>query len=364
MIWIVFAVLAALTLTALLMPVLSGGVSLAVARSDYDRAVFKDQLAEIERDVARGLLNGEEAAAARNEVSRRLLQAADQKASVTGARPNALLPAIAALAVPALAATLYFSAGQPGLPDVPRAARMANAQASGDFVAMVAQVEEHMQANPDDVKGWQVLGPAYRREQRWQDAANAFGNIVRLSPPDAALFADYGEMLVLANDGNINAEAQTVFGKAMVLDPKEPKSRFFTAIALKQQGQPDAAKAALQALLADAPADAPWRGMVESAIADMAAKPPALTPEQMQSGAVMNAGDQQQMIRGMVDNLDAKLKADPNNIEGWLRLIRARSVLGEADKAKAALTTARDTFKDKPEALQSLEGLAKDLNLL
>jgi cytochrome c-type biogenesis protein CcmH len=364
MIWFVFALLALLTMAGLLLPVVSGKVSLAVARSDYDKAVFRDQLAEIERDMARGLLNGEEAAAARNEISRRLLQASERAPLAAAGRRSVIFPAIVALAVPVLAGGLYFANGQPGLPDVPRAARMANAQANGDFVALVAQVEEHMAANPDDLNGWRVLGPAYRRQQRWQEAADAFANVVRLAPPDAATLSDYGEMLVLANQGTVTGEAQKAFGQAMVIDPKEPKSRFFTAIALKQKGQNDAAKAALQSLLADAPADAPWHGMVESALADMGGKPPALTEDQLQAGSAMSAGDQQQMIRGMVDNLDAKLKADPGNLEGWLRLIRARSVLGEADKAKAALATARDALKDKPEGLQALEALAKELNLL
>lgn len=364
MIWMVFTLLALAVLGGLLLPVVRGNVGLAVARADYDKAVFRDQLAEIERDVARGLLSGEEAAAARNEISRRLLHAAQAVAEPHAARPGIVLPVIAALAVPVAAGALYVASGQPGLPDVPRAARLASAQANGDFPALVAQVEDHMSQNPDDLKGWQVLAPAYRREQRWQDAASAFANILRLSPPTPETLADYGEMMVLANDGTMTAEAQKVFAQALHIDPREPKSRFFVALALKQQGRGDEARAMLQALLADAPADAPWRGMVEAALAGETGQPPALAQDQVNTGAATGAGDQQQMIRTMVEGLDAKLRASPDNLEGWLRLIRARVVLGEVDKAKAALAAARDAFQDKPDAQQAIEGLAKDLNLL
>ena len=365
-IWIIFAAMTAAVMAGLLLPAMRRDQAPATERAAFDKAVFRDQLAEVERDRARGLIGEAEAAAASNEISRRLLQAAQgEPKSAAPAGRVALAAVAAALLVPAIAVPLYMEYGNPGLPDVPRGPRIENAAANNDFPALVAKVEAHLGANPDDVQGWAILAPAYRREQRWDDAAEAFANILRLSKPTAEILSDYGEMLVFAKQGIVSAEAHKAFGEALLLDPKDPKARFFVAIGLKQEGKMDQARTALQALLADAPADAAWRPMVEAEIADTSAsRPPALSQDQMAAGASMAAGDQQQMIRSMVDGLEAKLKADANNLEGWLRLIRARTVLNEPDRAKAALASAREFFKDKPDALASLDGLAKELNLL
>jgi cytochrome c-type biogenesis protein CcmH len=364
-IWIIFAIMTAVVMAGLLMPVLRRTPTPAASRADFDKAVFRDQLAEVERDRERGIIGEAEAEAAKNEISRRLLQAAQaQPVSADTRKPGVVLPVLAALLVPAVALPLYIANGVPGMPDVPRAQRMENAAKSGDFEALVAQVEAHLGDNPDDISGWKVLAPAYEREQRWSDAADAYANILRLSKPDAATLASYGEMQVYAKQGLVTAEAHKAFGQALLIDPKDPKSRYYVALGLKQEGKSAEAKAAFAALLADSPADAPWRGIVQAELNDQTSRPPALTAEQMASGAGMAAGDQQQMIRSMVDGLEAKLKADANNLDGWLRLIRARTVLDEADRARQALATAREYFKDQPAALTSLDGLAKELNLI
>ncbi len=345
MIWLIFAIMTAAVLAALSMPLWRAGAEVAPGRGRHDRAVFRDQLAELERDRARGAIGAAEAEAARNEISRRLIEAARPQSQASTGRAGTV-GLIGATMVPFVAIALYLNSGMPRLADVPLAARLEKAVDNQDFVALVAKVERHLGQNPDDVKGWQVLAPAYKRERRWQDAADAYANIIRLSKPDAATIADYGEMLVFANEAMVTAEAARAFAAALQADAKNPKARFFAALALKQEGKSEEARQAFEALLAESPADAAFKPMVEAELRDLAA-----------------GGDQQAMIRAMVDGLEERLKTDSSDLDGWQRLIRSRAVLKEMDKARAAYATARHHFSGEPEALAALDGLATELNI-
>ena len=243
------------------------------------------------------------------------------------------------------------------------AARMAEAEEKGDYEALIVKVEQHLASNPDDIEGWKVLAPAYRRGLRVADSGEAHRNIVRLSPPDARAIADYAEAMVMAGQGIVSAEAHDLFGKALELDPKLPKARFYDALALKQEGKTAEAKAALEAFLKDTPADAPWRPMLVAEMQDMGAKPPALDSETMAAAQDMSAEDQQAMIRTMVDGLEERLAANPDDLDGWLRLIRSRAVLGEAGKAKDAYDKAQAHYSGNADALAQIAALSKDMKL-
>ena len=362
MIWIVIVAMTAAVIAALLLPVLKRGAGEGVDRNAYDRAVFRDQLAELDRDLERGVIGPAEAEAARNEISRRIIAAAGRPQE----RQAAVAPAVALLCVllvPIVAIPLYVKAGSPGLPGVPLAARMAEAEEKGDYEALIVKVEQHLASNPDDIEGWKVLAPAYRRGLRLADSVEAHRNIVRLSPPDALAIADYAEAMVMAGQGIVPAEAHAQFGKALALDPKLPKARFYDALALKQEGKTEEAKAAFEAFLKDTPADAPWRPMLVAEMQDMGAKPPALDSETMAAAQDMSAEDQQAMIRTMVDGLEERLAANPDDLDGWLRLIRSRAVLGEAGKAKDAYDKALAQYSGNADALAQIAALAKDMKL-
>jgi cytochrome c-type biogenesis protein CcmH len=364
MIWIVFAVMTAVVVAALLFPAIREGRAQARAdRNAYDRAVFRDQLAELERDALRGMIGPAEAEAARNEISRRLIAVAEAEPDRPSGRSARTFALLAALLVPLVALPLYLKSGNPGLPDVPLAQRIAQAEDTGDFDALIVKVERHLAQNPDDLEGWKVLGPAYRRGQRWDDLVVAERNILRLSPPSAALLADYGEALVLAGQGMVSAEAHAQFKQALALDAKLPKARFYDALALKQEGRTAEARAAFEAFLADSPADAPWRPMLTAELQDMNARPPALDQKTIEDATAMSGEDQQAMIRSMVDGLEQKLQANPDDLAGWLRLIRARVVLGDMDKAKAAYESALKQYSGNEDALAQIASLGREVNI-
>jgi cytochrome c-type biogenesis protein CcmH len=358
--WLAMAVLTAAVLGALLVPLWRKPAESA-SRKEFDLAVFRDQLAELDRDKARGIIGEVEAEAARNEISRRLLaasQAQEQASGESRARGAAI---VAVVAIPLIAVPIYLRTGAPHLPDVPLRDRIEHAVENNDMVALIAKVEDHLAKNPNDAQGWAVLAPVYKRMNRFEDAARAYGHVLRLTPPTAEIWADYAEMLVFANQGVVSAEASKAFAEALKLNAKNPKARYFAALALKQEGKTGDAVAAWKALLADSPADASWRNVVEQEIASVSAPMPS--QEQVAAAQNMSPEDRQKMIRSMVDGLEERLKTNGNDLEGWQRLINARMVLGEQDKAKLAYEMAKTVFKDKPEALQTLGGLAKNLRL-
>jgi cytochrome c-type biogenesis protein CcmH len=362
MFWLLAAVLCLATVY-LLMAVKAPEGATQRGHSEGALAIYKDQLTELDRDVASGVVGAEEAEAQRIEISRRLLAAGREV--TTAQTASRRFPKLLVLVVPLLAFVLYYQVGNYTLPDVPRQQRLAAAETTNDWEALIARVEQQLEKNPGDVEGWQLLVPNYLSMGRYQDAVRAMGHIAEIKGPTAELYANMVEALVADNKGLMTAQSVAIAAEALKLDAKHPKALFYSALGLAQEGKTAEANAAYTALLALAPPDAPWRATVESEIAKLqpSAAAPKISEEQIQGAAGMTPEEQNAMIRGMVDGLDEKLKANPTDIEGWLRLIRARTVLKESEKAVAALATARTTFATKAEQLKALDELARELNL-
>jgi cytochrome c-type biogenesis protein CcmH len=359
-VWLIFAGMTAAVMALLALPFLKPGKS----RPDFDfeRAIYRDQLDEVERDAQRGLIGPQEMEAARNEISRRLIQTGEGDGARTHISPRTAI--LAVLLVPVIAIPVYLRYGNPGRTDVPLRQRLATAVENRDFDALIVTVERHLASNPDDLQGWQVLANSYREQKRWLEAARAYANIMRVNGPKPETMTAYGEMLVFANEGMVTADAHKAFAAALKIDPRYPLARFFDAVALKQDGKLNEAKARLAAMLADAPADSPYRPMVEAELKTLdGSKAPMLTKEQMAGGQAMAPQDQKQMITGMIDGLEERLGADSKDLPGWLRLIRARQVNNQADKAKSSLTLALNVFKDDAASLGQLQGLARELGI-
>ncbi len=336
----------------------------AGADSDAGLAVFKHQMAEINSDIAAGRIASVDGEGLRNELSRRILASTRTQSVgiVRNVSPRSMM--LVAL-VPIAAVLIYAQVGKPDMPDVPRAERLANAQKTGDIEALVAQVEDHLSQKPDDVKGWKLLVPVYMEAGRFGDAAAAQVQIMALTGETADLKAGVAEALTLRDKGIMPELAINAAMDAWRLEAANPKAQFYHALALSEQGRKDEALAAFNAMLVNAPADAPWRAPVQDQIKrlSVSSAAPQISEEQAAPIKSMNASDRQAMIRAMVDGLDVKLAAKGDDLEGWLRLIRARTVLGESDKAAAALAKAREQFVSKPEALTAINDLARELKL-
>jgi len=263
--WPVFALMTGAAIFAVLWP-LGRARPLAAAAYEADLAVYRDQLGEIERDRTRGVLLEREAEAARTEVSRRLLAAADRGADVIapGAPFRRRVAALAALAgVPVFAFLVYAALGSPGLPDAPIQARLDKAPEQQDVAILVRRIEDHLASNPNDARGWEVLAPIYLRLGRPQDAVAARTNIVHLRGADAARLADLGEAMVAAAGGTVRTDAREAFERALTFDKTNAKTRFFLALAAEQDGRKDDALNAWRALASENTAGDPdadaWR---------------------------------------------------------------------------------------------------------
>jgi cytochrome c-type biogenesis protein CcmH len=377
--WIVFAFMTGVALLALLWP-LRRAWTAAAAQPGNDSAVYRDQLQEVERDLAAGSIGANEAEAARIEVSRRLLAAeeaegarirdAKRSGQMSGKNPGRtrrLSVAIAAIVLTFGVAGLYLTLGSPDLPGQPLAERMAKAHGEADSIqALFKRVEAHLQQHPEDGRGWEVIAPVYMRLGRYADAAKARDNALRLLGPTAQRQADLGEALVAAENGVVTAQAKEAFDAAIGLDPGNVSARFYEGLAAEQDGSREDAARIWRALLAEAPEGAQWAGLVREALARV--ESPGTAPAPMPSTGAPNspsssAAPQDQMIRAMVERLAARLQQDGSDPDGWVRLLRSYMVLGESDKARAALTDARRALESEPEKLRRFEEGAKGLGV-
>ena len=375
MIWALFALMALAVVVALVWPLLRTPPAPA-ERAAYDMTVFRDQLAEVDRDLERGVLTIGEADSARLEIQRRMLAASklapEQMRSETPAM-RSLLTAGLAVVVPFAALALYMTVGAPLLPAGGRP------QAGGDAqVAMlVEKLAAKMKAEPDNPEGWSLLARSYRQMERFADAASAYRNLIRLLPDDAGGYAGLAEASIGAAGGTVSAEAREALIQALRRDRDEPSAKFYLGLERAQAGDAKAALAIWRELTASAPPDAPWMNMVrgqmaqvaqEAGVMPMAVQPrhaldvigdsaPAAAPQPSpQAPASQTAADPAapdvgaikdrfsaenlEMIQGMVGGLQAKLAANPEDYNGWMLLGRSMTVLKNSAGAKEAYTKA------------------------
>jgi cytochrome c-type biogenesis protein CcmH len=402
---LVLAGMTAVVLLALLLPLLHGWRAPA-ERRQFDRAVYRAQLDELARDVARGVIGDAEAAAARLEIERRLLAAdpgtgtapgtATSRApgtttsrapgTTTSRAPGTTtsrlgssraLAIAAALIVAGGAGLLYLHLGAPGVPDMPFAERHETTPArqaeQAEIADAAATLAAKLKADPKDARNWLLYARAEAMLGNWQTSANAYSRVIALGNSDPEVLGGYGEMLVLAADGIVGPPARTTFVSVLQRDSKNPVARYYLALADAQAGEPRRAITAWQALAADLPGGSPMRDAIGRQVARAAstagiAVPPlpegqpaaATAPTRDQTEAVtnMSPAQREQMIRGMVAQLAARMASAPDDPDGWLRLGRAYTVLRETDKAVDAYDhAARLKPGDVDISLQEVEAM-------
>ncbi len=422
--WIGFAVLTAGVIAFMGRPLFRPADTHSDSQS-ADLAVYRDQLLAIEAEREQGLLDDTEAEAARAELGRRLLRAADQgsqdepasancdgggsegrraaeahrrrSAAILGAGSGArMLVYVAGLLIPLLSIGIYLVVGSPGLPGTPFANRLAESGPARSIDELVGLVEKRLQAHPEDGQGWEVIAPVYMKQQRYNDAARAFANAIRLNGETPSRVAGFAEALVLANNGLIVPDARRAYERLLKVDPERTEARFWLALAKEQDGDLAGGIADLEEILKSAPADAPWRSLVEGKLSEMrtalaggstggggsSSAAPKITgmgggdsaPVQTQNAPGPSAADvavvkqmsteeRHAFISQMVDGLAARLAQNGKDLEGWKRLARAYKVMGRNEDAVKALADARRALAGDAAAIEAIEALAKDLGI-
>jgi len=371
--WAVLAVLTAIVITVVCLPLVRPKSEQTHA-AQSDAEIYKAQLSEIEDERKRGILTESEAEAARIEVSRRLLRSADKgdKTREAGAavRENDRALVVVSVLVPALALGGYLIFGTPNMPQQPYAARFDQSPEAQRVTEMVERVEDRLRDHPEDGAGWDVIAPVYLRQQQYHDAVFAFQQALRLNGESAARLEGLGEAMVLRDNGQVNETARMAFSQALKRNPESLKAQFWLAVSDEQNGDLRQAADAYKQIMEASPEGAPWRAMVGTRLAVVqqqldpgGARAPALSPEMMRSAENMSREERAQMIENMVAGLADRLEADGSDLDGWLRLMRAYKVLGKSGEAKQAAASARENFRDNPNALQRIDNAARQLGL-
>ena len=363
--WLIFALMTAAAIFAVLWPLARN----APVRSGRDLTVYRDQLEEIGRDRDAGRIGDAEAEAARLEVSRRLLAAANKKDAFavpnTSPSRRRIVTLAALIFLPVGVVGLYLTWGSPLFPDAPLSARLNVPAKQRSIESLVAQVEANLDRNPQDGRGWEVLAPVYSRLGRFDDAVKARRNALRLLGASSEREADLGEALVAAANGIVTAEAKQAFESAAISSAGSAKALFFLGLAAEQDGKHEAAASIWRALLRSTPADAPYRELLQSSLArvDRAAALPGPSSEDIAAAEALSPDQRNDMIQGMVARLAERLKSEGTDFDGWLRLVRGYMVLGERDKARAAASDARRAIGDDADKRRRLYEFVKRLGL-
>lgn len=374
LLWIAFSLMTGAAILAVLWPLRTRSAVVGSA-VEADIAVYRDQLAEIERDRAAGLIGAAEGEAARAELGRRILRVAGEAELLRGEGSDFHRRAVAITALillPLVAGGTYLVLGSPQLEGQPLAARLDSRPDQSDVAILIRRVEGHLEANPQDGRGYEVIAPVYMRIGRVDDAVRAYSSAIRLLGSTAPRQTALGEALIAQAGGVVTADAKSAFQAALQLDPGDPKARYYLGLAAEQDGKPADAAAQWGALAAESPADAPWQPLLRTALARVGAEPPPSASDRAAPGpnaadvaAAQNMTPEERtaMVRGMVEGLEQRLAQNGNDIDGWLRLMRAWNVLGETDKAKAAAADARTNFARDDGALGRIEALSRELGL-
>ena len=407
MFWILAAALTAITALAILSPLRRGRGGAAPAAA-YDLRVYRDQLAEVERDLDRGVIGPDDAQRLRAEIGRKVLDA-DRRAALSAPATRggrALWPAVALAAMLAGAVALYLREGVPGAPDMPLAERFAAAdaayrdrpsqaeaeaaaparpapdlsQADPEYLAMIDQLRDAVGRNPDDQQGLALLASNEMRLGNLAAARAAQQRLVDLrgDQADAVQLMQLATLMVDAAGGVVTPEAEAVLRRALTLDPTQPQARYLQGVLLIQNGRPDRAFPLWRGLLDEGPESAPWIAPIRAAIQDLAwlagddeyrapAPPAADLPgpdaDALAAAEDLSPEDRARMIQDMVDRLQQRLATQGGSPEEWARLIAALAMLDQRDQATAILTEARQRFGSAPDALAPIERAATEAGL-
>ncbi|HIJ63256.1 MAG TPA: c-type cytochrome biogenesis protein CcmI [Rhodospirillaceae bacterium] len=400
--WIIFTALTLAVLALLILPLLRRPAA-APPRVDYDMVVYRDQLAELERDQERGLLTNDQVEAARTEILRRMLAAEDAEppagagSLLAGDRRLRLITAaLIIILVPLSAFGIYAKLGAPTMPDQPFAARGADPEFR--MVQMAERLAADLTRQPE-ADGFVTLAETYFQLRRYPESVDAFRQAMAMGVIDSQILASMAEAMVMSNDGMVTPEARQAFQQVLTLDKEDARARFYLGLAKAQIGKNAEAVSIWRDLEKGSPAEAPWLPMLREHIQEYAkaggfdpakidpvppipagpptakgpnphagvpGAPPVAPEEAAQSGmpsgeaaaAVLAQSPEERLktIRSMVAGLAARLEQSPEDFDGWMRLARAYKVLGEPDKSVAA---ARHAVSLKPREVEPKLALAE-----
>lgn len=371
--WIAVTLLTIAALASVAIPILRNSGS-THSSLDHDREIYLARMAEIDADVAIGRLDREAAAAAKAEEGRKLIASSNlqqHQTSFGGANSTRSILAIVIVAIPAIAISMYLDSGRPGLQDMSIATRPDKDPASQSITQLLERAEARLASHPDDLRGWAVVAPVYLRLGRVGDAIIAYRNALRLDPENHGYKVSLAEAMVVESRGIVTEDALKIFNEVIAQVPTNAQARFYKAIATSQEGNLEEAAKSWEELIADSPGDAAWLPAAKAQYAavqkkrgisvdldnsgDDGTSAPGPSREDIEAASALSTDERQEMISNMVAGLAEKLQENPDDIDGWRRLIRSYTVLGDISQAHEAIVKARSALSSNTEFLQELE---------
>ncbi len=365
--WLIAALMTVAALAMVLVPLVRSH-RLAPRRVEFDLAIYRDQLHELESDRARDLVGEDQSEAARLEIQRRMLAASNKDShqappaeTAVSTRPWLMMAAIG-IAIPALALVLYLVWGSPGMPDQPFSGvaqdggGVAGEDMAGQSIeAVIANLAKRLEQDPNNLQDWVLLGRSLIAIERYAEAVQALRTAAKLSGDDPDIASSMAEAMVFAAGEMVTPEAQAAFESVLTLRADDAAAQYYLGMALAQKGRPAEALKMWRKLASETPSDAPWRqdlvtlmqrAAEESGVelGEIPAAPalvtesaaPGPSQEDMAAAADMTPEERQEMISSMIARLAERLKDEPDNLAGWQRLANAYRVLGENEKAEEA----------------------------
>ena len=368
LLFLILGAMTALAIAFLVLPFLRR-VEPPAPRQAHDLAVYRDQLRELEADVANGLMGGEQAKAARIEIERRILSAAaqiegDMRPGTDPWRTRIIAAFVVAVTVPIAGGGIYLTFGSPELSDrvapvatqTPESAHAAAGDET-DMGTMIGRLSARLAKNPDDVEGWILLARSQGFQGRFDLAAEALNKAIDHVGRRPDLIAALGETMVTGAQGNVGPDAVALFKEVLEHEPGHPAAHYYIGLAEARGARPREGLDRWIRLAKSAPDDAVWLAGLRQQItvlageigADVSAElaampqtqtPPGPTAEDVAAAGDMSEADRATMIRSMVERLAQRLEENPNDAEGWRRLAQSYRVLGEDEKAREAMARA------------------------
>jgi cytochrome c-type biogenesis protein CcmH len=373
-----------------------------------DMAVYKDQLSEVDRDLARNVISKEEADRLRVEISRRIL-ALDKAEHIKTRNLSFGQKYVTAVTLCAVLGgggyVLYSNMGQPGYTDIPLKLRIENANASldtrpsqdefwekmpaqvplnsptGDYAQLVEKLRATVAERPNDLQGYVLLSQIEAGLENYRAAAQAQGKVLSLKG-DAATAQDYfeyGELLILSSNGYVSPEAERALRAVLARDDQNEPARYYLGVLMAQNDRPDVAFRLWRQLLAVGNADDPWIAPIRAMMPEIAFRAgqtdyelpplpdtgilPGPSDQDIAAAQDMSGEDRQDMIRGMVARLSDRLATDGGTPQEWARLINALGVLGDLDQARAIYANAQQVFADTPDAMAPITAAAQQVGI-
>ncbi|WP_289040831.1 c-type cytochrome biogenesis protein CcmI [uncultured Aliiroseovarius sp.] len=365
MIWGFFVLLTLVAVGILLYPLLSSR-SKTLTRGDAVPAILADQMQEIERDMDRGLISEQEAQAARLEIKKRILATTRNSQGRSGPSRNGggVTLVVAAVLAPVVAAGYYLTMGSPEVPSLAFAARSEERAQTEEVTALAMRLRDRLETDPGGgpSEGWMLLGQTYQRMGRAADAVEAFQVVADRDDATSATFSMLAEAVVVANDGKVIPRAKSAIDRALELDRSNPAATYFNSLYYLQREETQKAYDLLVSRLNQEESFVPWMETYATQINRIAAAadlPPVDFPRasttqpgpsaaDIAAASEMSDADRAEFIRSMVSRLAERLEDEPEDLDGWMRLANAYTVLQEQDRAIAAYRKAEALLERQP----------------